>query len=70
MKNLKKLSREDLKMLRAGIGPANPGIDPSDPGTGEDELTKCGTTWCARNYQCCYHSGGQFYYCSQSYCSP
>ncbi|WP_336732489.1 bacteriocin-like protein [Chryseobacterium sp. VD8] len=59
MKNLKKLTRNQLKNVSgAKIAPG-----------GGDELVKCGTTWCNPNYACCYHKAG-FYYCDQAgYCT-
>ena len=62
MRHLKKLSRSNLKNITGNGGP-------DDPTTGIDELVKCGTTWCDKNFACCYHRAG-FYYCDQAgYCT-
>ena len=48
MKNLKKITRNDLKKVIAGNAPAE---------------VKCGPLLCPDGQQCCYHVGGQFYFC-------
>ena len=48
MKNLKKLSRIELKQINGGNAPAD---------------VKCSTLICLDTQQCCFSVSGQFYFC-------